>query len=85
MRKSVNTKYYGEVLAQSKISFWFSLIFAVIGFLVIIFAAFSGSAESASASYIQIVSGVIIDAVAALFFVQSKRSQKSMAEFFDTR
>jgi len=76
-------KYYGEVLAQSRLSFWFSLTFAVIGFLVIIYAAFSPSAVGQGASWLQVVSGVIIDAVAALFFVQSKRAQSSMAEFFD--
>jgi len=29
------------------------------------------------------IAGGIVDAVAALFFVQSKRAQESMAEFFD--
>jgi len=32
--------YYAQVLGQSKISFWFSLVFASIGFLIIVPAAF---------------------------------------------
>ena len=47
-------KYYGEVLAQSKTSFWFSLVFAVIGFLVIIVAAFTFSGKQDSTVWIQI-------------------------------
>src|SRR5688500_1213431 len=30
--------YYAQVLAQSKTSFWFSLVFASIGFLIIVLA-----------------------------------------------
>lgn len=76
-------RYYGEVLTQSKISFWFSLFFAVIGFLVIIVAAFMFSSRADATAWIQMLAGTIIDAVAALFFVQSRRAQKSMADFFD--
>lgn len=76
-------KYYGEVLAQSKTSFWFSLVFAVIGFLVIIVAAFMFSGKQDTTTLIQMLAGSIIDAVAALFFVQSRHAQKSMADFFD--
>ena len=75
--------YYAQILAQSKISFWFSLIFASIGFAVIIAAVFLSSAGSTGATAVQFVAGVVIDAVAALFFVQSRNAQKSMGEFFD--
>jgi len=76
-------KYYGEVLAQSKVSFWFSLVFAVIGFLVIIISAFMYSSNPDSSTFVQMLAGVIIDSVAGLFFVQSRRAQQSMANFFD--
>jgi hypothetical protein len=73
--------YYAVTLAQSKISFWFSLVFASIGFLVIIAAAFlTGDAFGAS---VKIVSGIITDAVAALFFIQSPRAQEAMGAFFE--
>jgi hypothetical protein len=75
--------YYGQILAQSKISFWFSLIFASLGFLVIIVAVFLYTSASTGATVAQFSAGVIMDAVAALFFVQSRNAQKSMGEFFD--
>jgi hypothetical protein len=75
--------YYAQVLAQSKTSFWFSLVFAAIGFFVIVFAVFSNSNENFSSTAIQFTAGAVIDAVAGLFFVQSKNAQKSMGEFFD--
>ena len=75
--------YYAQVLAQSKTSFWFSLVFAAIGFFVIVFAVFSNTGENFSSTAIQFTAGVVIDGVAGLFFVQSKNAQKSMGEFFD--
>ena len=76
-------RYYAQVLFQSKVSFWFSLIFASLGFLVIVAAAYMYSDGKLGPTVIQGGAGVIVDAVAALFFVQSKRAQASMAEFFD--
>jgi hypothetical protein len=77
------SRYYAQVLGQSKSSFWFSLIFASVGFFVIIIAGFKYTSTSSGGAILQLLSGVIMDAVAALFFVQSKSAQKSMAEFFD--
>lgn len=76
-------QYYSQVLAQSKISFWFSLIFASLGFAVIVIASFLYSSSSSGATIAQITAGVIMDAVSALFFVQSKNAQTAMGEFFD--
>lgn len=77
------TNYYSQILTQSKISFWFSLIFASLGFAIIVVAAFLYTDGSGTATVAQFVAGVIMDAVAGLFFVQSRNAQKSMAEFFD--
>lgn len=76
-------QYYAQVLAQSKISFWFSLVAASLGFSVIIIAVFINSGASAGATAAQIIAGLTMDAVAGLFFVQSKAAQTSMGEFFD--
>lgn len=76
-------QYYSQVLAQSKISFWFSLIFASLGFAVIVIAGFMYSSATLGATVAQFFAGVIMDAVSALFFVQSKNAQAAMAEFFD--
>lgn len=84
-------EYHSRGIAQSTQSFWFSLAAASLGFLVILSAvvviAFQISAEGSSLSAllpgIQLVSGVIIEAVAALFFVQSNKARALMADFFD--
>lgn len=75
--------YYSQILSQSKISFWFSLIFASLGFATIVIAAFLYSDENGTATVAQFIAGLIMDAVAGLFFVQSRNAQKSMGEFFD--
>jgi hypothetical protein len=75
--------YYAQILSQSKVSFWFSLIFASLGFLVIVVAAFLYNETSSGSAIAQFVAGIIMDAVAGLFFVQSKNAQKSMGDFFD--
>ncbi|MBD9425703.1 hypothetical protein IB232_10265 [Pseudomonas sp. PDM15] len=75
--------YYAQVLGQSKVSFWFSLVFASVGFLIIVLAAFMHANAESSSTIARFIAGGIVDAVAALFFVQSKRAQESMADFFD--
>lgn len=75
--------YYAQVLAQSKVSFWFSLVFASVGFLIIVLAAFIHSTAETGSTIARFVAGGVVDAVAALFFVQSKRAQESMSDFFD--
>jgi hypothetical protein len=75
--------YYSVTLGQAKISFWFSLVFASIGFIVIIGAAFLYHDGDPMGASIKIISGLIIDAVAALFFVQSRRAQEAMGTFFE--
>jgi hypothetical protein len=75
--------YYGQILAQSKVSFWFSLVFASLGFVVLVAAVFMYSSDSQGTTVAQFVAGTIMDAVAALFFVQSRNAQTAMGEFFD--
>jgi len=77
------SNYYLQVLYQSKISFWFSLIFASLGFLIIILSIFLYKEGSFDKSILSLVSGLLIDAVSALFFVQSNKAQKAMGDFFE--
>ncbi|AUI82755.1 hypothetical protein MHN00_17755 [Alteromonas sp. Cnat2-8] len=77
------TNYYSQILSQSKIAFWFSLVFASLGFVAIVVAAFFYTSESSGTTIAQFVAGTIMEAVASLFFVQSKNAQKSMGDFFD--
>jgi hypothetical protein len=75
--------YHQQGLAQSRISFWFSLIFASLGFLLIAVSVIPSKDPVHQQTWIGIVSGTIIDAVSALFFVQSNRAREQMAAFFD--
>ena len=84
---SLFQQYHSQGLAQAKISFWFSLVFASLGFLVIIVTLLTMNRSVALAeqgpTFVGLVSGTIIDAVAALFFVQSNKARHLMTEFFD--
>lgn len=75
--------YYSLTLGQARISFWFSLIFAAIGFMIIVGGAALYTEGGLVGATIKIVSGVVVDAVSALFFVQSRRSQEAMSAFFE--
>ena len=80
-------EYHAQGLAQSKISFWFSLVFASIGFAVIIAAVMTADRSvpitTQGRTWITVVAGTVIDGVAALFFVQSNKARELMVEFFD--
>src|SRR6267142_5240533 len=79
--------YHSQGLAQSRISFWFSLIFASLGFFVIIGSLLtldkSEKFTEQGRSFASFVAGLVIEAVSALFFVQSNRARALMTEFFD--
>jgi hypothetical protein len=66
------TNYYTQILGQSKVSFWFSLIFASLGFSIIVVAAFLYTDGSGTATTAQFIAGLIMDAISGLFFVQSR-------------
>ncbi len=76
-------RYHAQVLLQTKVAFWFSIFFGAAGFLVIVAAAFLYTEGKLGVTIVQGIAGVIVDAVASLFFIQSNRAQKSMTEFFD--
>jgi hypothetical protein len=80
-------EYHTQGLSQSKISFWFSIIFASLGFLIIASALLrvniGASMSNQAATIISLISGTVIDAVSALFFVQSNKARHLMTEFFD--
>ncbi|MBK3733090.1 hypothetical protein GAY29_08190 [Azospirillum brasilense] len=85
-------EYHAQGISQSKISFAFSLVFAAVGFILIASAVIiflfqnnghEASLADAAKPAFALVSGTIIDAVSALFFVQSNKSRQLMTEFFD--
>jgi hypothetical protein len=80
-------QYHAQGLGQSRISFWFSLIFAACGFAVIALSILNVDNDKSfftqPSSIISLISGTIIDAVSALFFVQSNKSRELMSTFFE--
>lgn len=86
-------EYHTQGLSQSRISFWFSLIFASLGFAIIALAVGifmehesnpnAGWLDTAGKPIFTLISGTIIDAVSALFFVQSNKARQLMTDFFD--
>lgn len=75
--------YYNQALARANISFWFSLVFASFGFGLIVIAFFSHADGDVAGTVVKVLSGSVVEAVSALFFVQSTNAQKSMGEFFE--
>jgi hypothetical protein len=86
-------EYHAQGLSQSRVSFWFSLVFAALGFMIIAIAVglFLQTPTAPGASFgdnigkpaFTLVAGTIVDAVAALFFVQSNKARQLMTDFFD--
>jgi hypothetical protein len=86
-------EYHTQGLSQSRISFWFSLIFASFGFAIIALAVGiflqrdtnpgAGWLDNAGKPIFSLVAGTVIDAVSALFFVQSNKARQLMTDFFD--
>lgn len=76
--------YHAHGLAQSRVAFQFSLVFASLGFLLIagsVVAALFQDARDATVP--ALVSGTVIEAVSGLFFVQSNRARAVMTSFFE--
>ena len=73
-------EYHRQSISQSQISFWFSLFFASMGFLIIATSVFTYNDKT---GYLGIVAGAIIDVVSALFFYQSNKARQLMSDFFD--
>lgn len=76
-------RYYAQVLFQSKIAFWFSILAGVIGFSVIVAAVFRHTDGQLTLTLLQGGAGVVVDAIASIFFVQANKAQQSMNVFFE--
>ena len=81
-RLALMQTYHTQGLSQSRVSFWFSLVLATAGFVVITIAATGLFSSSTEGSAVGLVSGAITEALSALFFAQSNRARKLMQDFF---
>lgn len=73
--------YHQQRLDQSKWAFWLSFCGSIVGFVVIIAAVIFGLVTDSS-EWPGIVSGIIIEAVSALFYELSNRANEKITEFF---
>lgn len=79
-------EYHARSLAQSQISFRFSMSAAVFGFIFILGSGVviaAGGFEQVGVAAIGLIASAIVETVAGLFFVLSNQSRKQLAEFFD--
>jgi hypothetical protein len=77
-------EYAAQGLAQSKVSFKFSIFAAMFGFMVIVAGiVFAIVRREFVVAVIPVISGAIVEGVSALFFVQDRLKQEGMVSFFD--
>ena len=76
------TSYHEQALGQAKAQFWFSVVAATVGFGWIILAAAFGDTSQA-ATLLKTLPGVVMDAVAFLFFRQASETRQRATELYD--
>ncbi|EHH2451570.1 hypothetical protein MPV89_004459 [Vibrio vulnificus] len=76
------TGYHQQALSQAKVQFWFSVVAATVGFGFIIYSATSVNLDNLE-SLLKIVPGVVIDAVALLFFRQAEQTRERATALYD--
>lgn len=76
-------EHHRQALKQATIQFWFSLISAVIGFIIIIIIIFIANSTLWYEYTLKLIPGLIIEAVSALFFSQSKHTRETSSDFLN--
>lgn len=79
-------EYYKQGLSESYISFYFSVLSAVIGFSIILISLFRLAVlgeDIQGIEVIQIIGGTIISAVSGMFFNLSNKAKEVMIDFSD--
>jgi len=79
-------EYYKQGLSESYISFYFSVLSAVVGFSIILISLFRLAIlgkDMQGIEVIQIIGGTIISAVSGLFFNLSNKAKEVMIDFSD--
>ena len=80
--ESLVNSYHQQALFQASVQFWFSVVAATVGFLYILYAAADFQADN-WASLLKVLPGVVIDAVAVLFFRQAEQTRQRATELYD--
>lgn len=78
-------RYYAQGVGQAQVSFYFSLTFASVGFMVIVSGVVLAilRPDSSVQTAVTVGAGVVTDAIGALFFTLANRSRSVMTTFID--
>jgi hypothetical protein len=81
----LSLRYYAQGVGQAQVSFYFSLAFASVGFMVIIAGVLIAiiRPNSATEAAVTVGAGAITDGIGALFFALANRSRTVMTSFID--
>lgn len=74
--------YHQQALSQAKVQFWFSVAAATVGFGYILVAA-TRAGDGTLAVVLNSLPGVVIDAVAFLFFKQAEQTRERATALYD--
>ncbi len=76
------TGYHQQALSQARVQFWFSIVAATVGFAYILFAA-TRTMDGSFNVTLNVLPGVVIDAVALLFFKQAEQTRERATALYD--
>jgi hypothetical protein len=74
--------YHQQALSQAKVQFWFSVAAATVGFAYILFATLRADDGTLSV-VLNTLPGIVIDAVAFLFFRQAEQTRERATALYD--
>jgi hypothetical protein len=76
--------YHTQALTQASTQFWFSITAASFGFILILYTGFTALAsKEPKITLLNILPGIAIEAVAALFFTQAENTRKRATQLYD--
>lgn len=74
--------YHEQALEQAKVQFWFSIFAATVGFGLIIYSSANIDIQNLG-TVSKVLPGVVMDAVAFLFFKQAAETRQRATELYD--
>lgn len=76
-------KYYIKIFHLTKISYWFGVVFSLLGLSILMIMSFSDSELSSNKAIISLSCITIIEIVSLLFVLISNKFQKKMDQLFN--
>jgi hypothetical protein len=80
--ESLISGYHEQALSQANAQFWFSVAAATVGFAWILYAGMEIKAENLVTAF-KTLPGIVMDAVAFLFFKQASETRQRATELYD--